>query len=44
MDCYLVLGDDIKRHTDECVKVVEEAIFDMTFKEKEEFSIEGNRD
>lgn len=28
MDCYPVWGDDIKRHTDECMKVVEEAIFD----------------
>ena len=24
-------GDDIKRHTDECVKVVEEAIFDSMY-------------
>jgi DNA mismatch endonuclease (patch repair protein) len=28
-------GDDIKKHTDECVRVVEETIFDMTFDEKE---------
>lgn len=25
-----VWGDDIKKHTDECVRVVEEAIFDIT--------------
>ena len=24
-------GEDIKKHTDECVKVVEETIFDITF-------------
>ena len=24
-------GNDIKKHTDECVRVVEEAIFDITF-------------
>ena len=37
-------GEDIKKHTDECVRVVEEAIFDMTFDEKEDTIIEGNWD
>lgn len=31
-------GDDIKKHTDECVKVVEEAIFDLNFDESEDFN------
>lgn len=35
-------GDEIKKHTDECVKVVEETIFDITFGEKEDFKVEGN--
>lgn len=35
-------GNDIKKHTHECVRVVEEAVFDMTFDEKEDFKIEGN--
>lgn len=29
-------GDEIKKHVDECVKVVEEAIFDMAMSEGEE--------
>lgn len=29
-------GNDIKKHTDECVKVVEEAIFDMVIQEGSE--------
>ena len=29
-------GDDIKKHADECVRVVEETIFDMTFDEKKD--------
>ena len=28
-------GDDIKKHTDECVKVVEEAIQDMVLEDME---------
>ena len=28
-------GEDIKKHTDECVKVVEETIFDNVIEEKE---------
>ena len=36
MDSYPVLGDDIKKHTDECVRVVEEAIFHQEL-DKEEF-------
>lgn len=36
--------DDIKKHTDESVWVVAEAIFDMTFDEKEDTIIEGNWD
>lgn len=28
-------GDDIKKHTDECVKVVEETIFDITIHDTE---------
>lgn len=37
-------GDDIKKHAEECVRVVEETIFDMTFDEKEDTIIEGNWD
>jgi DNA mismatch endonuclease (patch repair protein) len=37
-------GKDIIKHTDECVKVIEEAIFDINFGEKEDFKIEGNWD
>lgn len=29
-------GDEIKKHTDECVKVVEETIFDMMLLEDSE--------
>lgn len=28
-------GDDIKKHADECVKVIEDVIFDMLLEEKE---------
>ena len=28
-------GDDIKKHTDECVKVIEEMIFDRTLENEE---------
>ena len=35
-------GDDIKKHTDECVKVIEEAIYDIVISEKEELMVEGN--
>lgn len=35
-------GDEIKKCTDECVKIVEETIFDITFEEKEDFKVEGN--
>ena len=37
-------GDDIKKHAEEYVRVVEETIFDMTFDEKEDTIIEGNWD
>lgn len=29
MDSYKILGNDIKKKTDECIKVIEETIFDM---------------
>lgn len=28
-------GDEIKKHTDECVKVIEEAIFDIEIGDEE---------
>ena len=31
-------GNDIKKNTDECIKVIEEAIFDLKIREKEEVS------
>ena len=34
-------GDDIKKHTNECVKVIEEAIYDIVISEKE-LMVEGN--
>lgn len=34
-------GNDIKKHTDECVKVVEEAIYDIVVDENEELITEG---
>lgn len=32
-------GDEIKKHTEECVKVVEEAIFDIALEEKEDYEM-----
>ena len=29
-------GDDIKKHTDDCIKVIEETIFDIKIGENEE--------
>ena len=37
-------GNDIKKNIDECVKVVEEAIFDIKFNEKSDSDIEGKWD
>ena len=34
-------GDEIKKHTNECVKVIEEAIYDIVISEKE-LMVEGN--
>lgn len=35
MDGNPVLGNDIKKHTDECVKVIEEAILDIKIGDEE---------
>ena len=36
MDCYPIWGEDIKKYTDECVKTVEEAIFDVIICDNDE--------
>lgn len=40
MDSNQILGKDIKKNTDECVKVIEEAIFDMQMENQDSDSLE----